>query len=163
LPSDLLDALRTRADEVERFVDMARFASFRRHPPATEPELEVAERRLGCPIPPPLRTLYRHVANGGFGPGYGLLGVGSGATDDGGLTMERLYEEFSLPDPEDPTWQWRPGLLPFCNWGCVVYSCIRPDGVVVGFDEGRWVDDPISLEGWLRGWLAGDLAQPTAR
>ena len=47
-------------------------------------------------------------------------------------------------------------------WGCAVYSCITPDGKVVGFDEGTWVDDEIDLDEWLSRWLGGSLKQPTA-
>jgi hypothetical protein len=34
-----------------------------------------AERRLGFALPPPLRQLYTVVADGGFGPGSGLMSL----------------------------------------------------------------------------------------
>ena len=113
-------------------------------------------------MPSPLADLYRSVANGGFGPGYGLMGIAGGASNDQGVTADELYDVFLVPDAEAPWWQWREGVLPFCYWGCIVYSCITPEGEVIGFDEGRWVDEPMSLEDWLRGWIDGSLIQPTA-
>lgn len=162
LPGELLRALRQRADDPERFIDMASLATFRRYPPATVVEIREAEERLGFEIPASLRAVYEGVANGGFGPGYGLLGVGRGAVDDRGANVERLYEDLLVPDPDDPTWVWRNGVLPFCYWGCVVYSCATADGSVVGFDEGRWVDEFVPMEQWLTEWIEGTLAQPAA-
>lgn len=40
--------------------------------PATERQLQDTENALGFPLPPMLRSLYRHVANDGFGPAYGF-------------------------------------------------------------------------------------------
>jgi hypothetical protein len=40
-------------------------------PPVTTKDLRVAERALGVQLPDLLRAIYREVANGGFGPGYG--------------------------------------------------------------------------------------------
>lgn len=37
---------------------------------------------LGFPLPPLLRALYTQLANGGFGPMYGLLGLAGGAPGD---------------------------------------------------------------------------------
>jgi hypothetical protein len=141
---------------------MTEFATFSRHSPATAEELETVERKLSFPIPGSLRQLYREVANGGFGPGYGVLGVGSGATDDRGSTADQVYRDFSAPDPDDPTWVWRDRVLPFCYWGCVVYSCITPEGLVIGFDEGSWDERAVKLDEWLELWLRGELTQPLA-
>lgn len=63
-------------------------------------------------------------ANGGFGPGYGVMGVEGGFTDDLGHTVADLFEVYRQPDPEDPTWEWPERFLPICHWGCVVYSGI---------------------------------------
>ena len=75
----LLDALRKRAADPRRFIDMPELIEFRRFPPATHAQVDRASKQLGILIPAVLRTVYVEVANGGFGPGYGLLGVDSGA------------------------------------------------------------------------------------
>lgn len=49
--------------------------------PASPEAIEEAETLVGAPMPKLLRDLYL-VANGGFGPGYGLLGLRDGFTDD---------------------------------------------------------------------------------
>jgi hypothetical protein len=108
----LLDALRRRADDPRSFIDMPELSEFRRFPPATHAQIDRASRQLGIPVPAVLRTIYVEVANGGFGPGYGLLGVDSGATDDSGANLERAYVLLSAPDPEVPDWGWLEGALP---------------------------------------------------
>lgn len=47
-------------------------------PPATEQQIKETERQLGFQLPLLLRLLYTHVANGGFGPGYGIIGTPGG-------------------------------------------------------------------------------------
>ena len=153
----LLDALRKRADDPHRFIDMPELSEFRRFPPATHAQIDGAGRRLGFKIPADLRTLYVEVANGGFGPGYGLLGVDSGATDDSGANVERAYELLSAPDPDVPDWSWPEGGLPCCYWGCQVYSCVMPDGSVVQLDGYDWGRETIPIAEWLSLWVDGRL------
>lgn len=45
------------------------------YPPATEEQLRQTEQLLGFPLPSFLRSLYMQVANGGFGPGFGVIGA----------------------------------------------------------------------------------------
>lgn len=47
-------------------------------PPATAEQLQATEEALGFALPPMLRALYTHVANGGFGPAYGITGARGG-------------------------------------------------------------------------------------
>ena len=47
-------------------------------PPATEEQIRDTEQQLGFPLPPLLRLLYTEVANGGFGPPYGIVGTPGG-------------------------------------------------------------------------------------
>jgi hypothetical protein len=47
-------------------------------PPATEEQLRATEETLGIVLPPMLRALYAQVANGGFGPAYGITGAHGG-------------------------------------------------------------------------------------
>lgn len=82
-------------------------------PPATVAEVEAAEAVLGHPLPALLRRILLEVANGGFGPGYGLLGVGAGGwTDDRRQDLVALAGGF-----ED-------GMLPVAHLGDVVYACV---------------------------------------
>lgn len=51
-------------------------------PPANPGVVAAAEAEVGFRLPDLLRRMYLEVANGGFGPFYGLLGLDGGATDD---------------------------------------------------------------------------------
>ena len=83
-----------------------------------------AEQELGLGLPPLLRRLYAEIGNGGFGPGYGLIGLTNGVPDDTGRTAPAIYKESRGEDPDDPAWQWPEALLPICHWGCAIVSCI---------------------------------------
>lgn len=141
---------------------------FRAYPPAPEEAIASTERRLGFRLPPTLRTIYGEVANGGFGPGYGVMGVENGFPDDLGHTVADLYESYRQPDPEDPTWVWPERYLPICHWGCIVYSvvdCTRSPNPVYFADISAWeTGEPMetilrlhrpSFEIWLGDWLDG--------
>ncbi|HZS77994.1 MAG TPA: SMI1/KNR4 family protein [Ktedonobacteraceae bacterium] len=54
--------------------------------PATPQQLAAAEKELGFALPATLRALYIELANGGFGPGYGLRGVVGGLPVHGTIT-----------------------------------------------------------------------------
>jgi hypothetical protein len=128
-----------------------------------------AEERLGFGLPSFLTAVYVHVANGGIGPGYGLIGLPNGFTDDQGNSVVSLYEAYRQGDPEDPTWLWPRGLLPICHWGCVIYSavdCVSDGNPVVFADvSNKEPGSPMSsiliphkptLAAWFDGWLDGD-------
>lgn len=59
-------------------------------PPATEEQVRLSEEAMGSPYPPSLRMLYLQVANGGFGPGYGLVGAFCGYAD--AMHKEKQHE-----------------------------------------------------------------------
>ena len=77
------------------------------------------------------------------------------ATDDCGDNVEQLSKHLSEPDPEAPEWEWPEHVLPFCYWGCQVYSCVVPDGPVVELDGYDWHDAGIPLIEWLSRWADG--------
>src|SRR5260221_11519759 len=62
-------------------------------PPASEAQMRKTEQQLGFALPPLLRLLYTHVANGGFGPGYGMIGAigGFSFTGSGGKKNVERY------------------------------------------------------------------------
>ena len=112
--------------------------------------------------------IYLEVANGGFGPSYGLLGVQNGAVDDRRHDAVSLYELYRQPSPRDPHWAWPERLLPVCHLGCGMYLCVdcnAPRGPVTWFepnpheDGEPWSDafHPFaeSIDVWLSAWLAG--------
>lgn len=66
--------------------------------PVTEEQLRKIEDAMGCVHPPLLRTLYLQVANGGFGPGYGLTGIPGGSHHRSwrDIRYDRILKENSL-------------------------------------------------------------------
>jgi hypothetical protein len=126
------------------------------------------EDALGFTLPPPLKQVYQKVGNGGFGPGYGLIGMTGGAPDDTGKTAPYIYAQFRTVDTEEPEWIWRPSLLPICHWGCGILSCVacdEPDYPMYIFDPNAHDSDPTwqecifheasSFASWLTDWAKG--------
>jgi hypothetical protein len=129
-------------------------------------EAEASEHALGFPVPLLLKQLYERVGNGGFGPGYGLMGLVSGAMDDQGHNAVDAYKIYASSDPSDPSWTWPERLLPVCHWGCAIYSCIdcKEEGhPIVIFDpnmhDHSWAQCFIktnrNLGTWLDAWATG--------
>jgi hypothetical protein len=137
--------------------------------PASQGAIKEAEKKIGYQFPPLLRHIYEKVANGGIGPGYKILGVRGGLTSDEGDTISELYAVLSGENNEDPSWLWPEGIVPFCHWGCAIYSCFdatQKNFPVVWFDpniresgepmEQQFIPHRESLESWVQGWLKGD-------
>ena len=152
LDDRLVEALRARAGGAPRLDDV---------------DLGAGETRIGVELPGRLRDLYRRVGNGGFGPGYGIVGFVGGARDDLGRDVVEDYLIRSRPHPDDPAWSWPSNLLPICHWGCGIYSCVdcsSEDAPVVRFDPnvfaGDWsacfAPERESLAQWLQAWLVGE-------
>jgi hypothetical protein len=125
------------------------------------------ERDLGFTFPPLLKWIYLEIGNGGFGPGYGLIGLTNGVPDDTGKTGPTIYKELCDGDPEDAHWKWPEGLLPICHWGCAILSCVDcadPNFRMRVFDPNAhdrddWADaffeESPSFEEWIRMWASG--------
>jgi hypothetical protein len=137
---------------------------------ATAPAATVdeAENVIGFELPPLLRRLYLEVGNGGFGPGYGILGLTGGHRDDLRMTALDHYRQAHTPASR---WSFiNPGLLPVCYRGCAIYSfvdCTRPEGPMWGWDPNSGPQDQhalyaqqVTLAEWLSRWVTGTLYQP---
>jgi hypothetical protein len=121
-----------------------------------------AEAALGYALPPLLRRLYTTVGNGGFGPGYGLLGLDGGHTDDGQTALSLWQKSEILPR----------ALLPICHWGCAIYSlvdCSTIDGAMWGLDPNPVPDEEedkalfpqtVTFAEWLARWVECRLYPP---
>lgn len=144
-------------EEDELIARIRAHRSTRGHGVATVVDLDAFEAFLGLELPPLLRRIYREVANGGVGPGPGLIGI-----PPNGFDVEELenWEEALLD-----------GEMPVVNWGCGGFSTIDlsdPDGPVTtsepGADDGADVDSEWdSLHEWLVAWLSGQHLSPFAK
>ena len=156
-------------------IDMreARFA----YPPATEAQLLATEDKLGFPLPPALRALYAHIANGGFGPAFGIIGAIGGFPskvdfhcDDitDGYHTDRGVDHIDIGQFESafvahervllPQYVWPDYLLPLCYYGCGMVLYIHAlKGSILLFDpvlEGCIMTrEASSLEEWLLHWI----------
>lgn len=133
----------------------------RPNPPVGEEALAAAESRLGFPLPPLVRALYTQVANGGYGPGYGVINLDG---HDFTLVASRLR----MNEETEPTWLWPPRFVEFVNWGCHYFSgvdCARPSCPVYFYNHDLSVGnatltdclrpEAASLKEWLSAWLDG--------
>ena len=164
--------LQVAADDPRR----SRFA----FPPATEAQLQATEVALGFPLPPLLRMLYAQVANGGFGPHYGLRGAVGGFAGNGTLLEQYQWyrAETQVIDLAEYQGQWQQVagtqflVLPYevwpdrflslCEYGCGadiwlddMTGCVYRVGVM---QEGHAITyQAASLEDWLHQWLSSHV------
>ena len=123
--------------------------------------METLEKRLGFTLPSILRNIYLEVGNGGFGPGYGLLPLNNKSSGKQfAESVISLYTDYLTGDPENPEWKWPKGMLPLCDWGDNIHSCVdclkepfpvyRSDAELLsdGDVEGLKIEKS-SLYGWL--------------
>jgi hypothetical protein len=135
--------------------------------PSEPPDFASDERRLGFALPPLMKRIYKEIGNGGFGPGYGLIGLSNGVPDSDGMTVPAIYELFRGSSTDEPDWNWPEGLLPVCDWGCAIRSCIvcaDPTFRMRFFDPNvhdgdDWADsffeESPSFETWITAWASG--------
>jgi hypothetical protein len=124
-------------------------------PPATLEAVADAEQIIGFPLPPLLRRLYLEVANGGFGPRDGILGVRGGACHGNFEDIADLYQ-----DGPDPSGRIPAGLVLIYDWGCTIWSMVDfrdPAGAMWCNHEGEHWSQGINLAQWLTGTMSGTL------
>jgi hypothetical protein len=154
--------IRTDRTEVEmqenivRQIDahLSATAHAKKCPPASEDAVRFAEASLGLNIPQLLRLIYLNVGNGGFGPGYGIIGVGGGHASNLGTLVETYDQIKKGADYLGITWSAR--LLPFCEWGCNIFSCVDcgdTDYQMFQSDECRVYAQNYNLEKFFEMWL----------
>jgi hypothetical protein len=137
-------------------------------PVASRDDLVLAEETLALPIPALLARIYMEVGNGGFGPGYGLVGVGdSGAKDDLGNDLVRGYQGRLKEDPDELTWAWPSGWVPLASWGGGDFSCSNFLGDTevrrfrlstfheTGVMAAAFEDEAPSLFDFMANWIRG--------
>ena len=167
--TNLLDSISARANDPGRAIDEGDGKSAV-GPAASEADIAAAEKRLGFPLPIPLRQIYSKVGNGGFGPGYGLFDL---------ATLVDTY--LSRRDPKTGR-SWPARLLPICAWGANIETSIDtndPDVTVLRHDpnmpkadvatrvpasrhyakasvvkEACWIE-AMSFETWIQDWADG--------
>jgi hypothetical protein len=167
MQSGLIALIRHRAENPATRTDMDSRAKL--CPIATDAAIDAAERQLGFQLPEALRALYTQVGNGGFGPGFGIMGLAGGHTDDLGDDVIRAHLLFAKSRPSRPNWLWPGQLLRLTHWGCAIYSCVdcsKPEAPVIVWDPNCWIEgnaapdsamaqESPSLEAWIADWADG--------
>jgi len=128
---------------------------------ASAEALAALETAIGAPLPPFLRRVYAEVADGGFGPGGGLLGAAAA-----GAAYGRMRDGTELPRGRT----WPDGLLPVVERdpGYYCVDCTSPEGRVVDWDPEELAEfsgekafaasfsqEAPSVEAWLESWVGG--------
>ncbi len=125
--------------------------------PANDATIAAAESALGVPFPASLRRVYAEVADGGFGPGDGLLPLARIVAQHRGLRSPGM-----MPRGRE----WPAGLLPVVSmdpgWDCVDAATGRvvawdPESLTETSSEASFVrsfsEAHSSVEAWLGAWL----------
>ncbi|MBD2540945.1 SMI1/KNR4 family protein [Coleofasciculus sp. FACHB-SPT36] len=170
--SRLIERLNDRAHDSARATDLGHGildgkgnpVFYVAHSPALPQHIVATEELLGFQLPDLLREMYLKVGNGGFGPGYGLIGVKDGMVE-AGSSITSFYVSSQKTDPDEPMSHWPDRLLPICSWGCGIYSCIdcsKPNSPIIVFDpnasdylpwEECFIPYTPSFEAWIEAWL----------
>lgn len=132
--------------------EAAWLSTARPYPPASTTALQVAEGELGRKIHPHLRRVLGEIANGGVGPGNGLVGVSSGHADDEGRTLVAFTRFLTEAFPSLPT-----NAVGLCDWGGSVWSALggENDESILTLWEGGVVQTPWVFDEWLACWFEG--------
>lgn len=155
---NLVDAIEKRIADPSRFTDWAATTHRTRLPTATNQELEEAQIKIGSPLPPVLALLLREVANGGFGPGDGLLGVGAGGHRYEGADLSlNLPDFYGLNATED---RWDKDQIVIVDFGDVIWGTVSlSTGLVSTFrgdtdayEAQHFQPKGVDLETWLMRW-----------
>jgi hypothetical protein len=127
-------------------------------PAASAATLDRAEARLGFALPAPVRQIYGEIADGGFGPGSGLLSID-------GVVGRYL----SVQEEAPRTQRWPERLLPLVD-GDPALDCVDaasaagrivtwdPEGLSERASDKSWQrsfhETAGSLDAWLNAWLS---------
>lgn len=125
-------------------------------PPASADAIRACEQSLGFSLPPLLKAVYLNVGNGWSAPGYGFIGVAGGRPSDLG-DLGATYQEVRR-GADYLKLDWPEQLLPFCEWGCNIFSCVDcgNDAAPVHRSEDCAADaEGYALEDFLAMWVDG--------
>lgn len=130
--------------------------------PLDTKHLSASENALGFAVPSLLLDLFGHVANGGFGPGYGFFGL-DGGWAVGDRNAVECYFDLRAISADDPNWRWPESALPIVDWGCGMCSyidCLDAELAVTWFDPNPY--DPGAPWEWCctpHGYGLAELVQ----
>ena len=113
--------------------------------PISFDEFDRFESNNGLVLPRFVRRLYTEVADGGFGPAYGVNSLARDRTDSI-ANWDRMFQAANQEDPTGP--QWPRYLLRFCELGCNMFYALD-----IRDDEGPIYKVEISDSNAVSEWL----------
>ena len=146
---ELVALLRIRAEDPLSRVDTPIAPVIPLNLCATPEMLTFTELALGFALHPFLKRIYSEVANGGFGPGYGLLALADTYRD--GHRLPWTYHEFRKTG-------WPDRILPLWDWGDAIWSCIdgsSTEGAIITHDTSGSTCTHFTIRSWLTAWANG--------
>ncbi|WP_435016230.1 SMI1/KNR4 family protein [Tundrisphaera sp. TA3] len=113
--------------------------------------IEHAEDVFGFALPDILRHSYLSISNGGFGPGYHIIGLPGGQESSWG---DLLATWAALKDDEE----WEEDWLPIIDWGCAQVSIIDCDDnfSMITLHEGEYYPEDYTFDELLERWIGGE-------
>ena len=127
------------------------------YPVASKRRVAEAEAALGFEIPSLLKRFYLEVSNGIDANGW-IIGVEGGCEGSSGTLVREYHELKAAYDYVGELDDWNPKLLPFCDWGCAICSCI--DCSDPTFPISTWEDcelwpEDYTLRDFFKRWIKG--------
>ena len=153
-PPKLADDAMFSADELDRLG----FTPQMLYPTVSAGDVAKAEVDLGFPLPQLLKRLYLEVSNGIAGFAYDIMGLHGGCASDSGTLVDAYLSFKAAGESESSAWQH--GMVPFCNWGCAIYSCVDcfdPGHPVFTCEEMSVRSERYDLGGFFAMWLRGNV------
>ena len=164
---DLVIRIRERVQDPERFIDEDPGTGDFPYPPTSEAAIAAADEQLGFRIPELLRRLFTEVANGGFGPVYGIAGVNRCGVDEDLCDLETLHADQSTSRWLERFPTWPPQVLRFVYLGCSMYVAVDASSEnhpLYVFEPNMSAEElgyenclepmRIGLHQWLRDWVS---------
>lgn len=135
-------------------------------PPVSESEFDAFEDGSGLRLPHFLRRLYTEVANGGFGPAWGINRL-TGDLDLSIAHWDKIVKNAKHEDPDQP---WPDRLIRFCELGCNMYYGVdinvqsapvfKVDPTCASSSIDDWLTrESDSVADWLRIWARKEPPQ----
>jgi hypothetical protein len=116
--------------------------------------IEYAEDVFGFDLPKILKRSYTEISNGGFGPGYHIIGLPGGEESSLGDLLKTWTTMSCDPDFEE-------GWLPIIDWGCAQYSLIDCDNdfLMITLYEGEYHCEDYTFNELLERWVGGEIPE----
>jgi len=151
--NEIVRQIELRVADPKKRIDMLYEERVAIFPPVLSSMLCVAEEQLSLSLPQLLRQLYLKIGNGGFGPGYGLLGFVGGHLNVEGMSIVDVYFDH-LSQIEN----WPKSILPICEWGESIWTCLDCNtnaGDIITMTEDGLFRTQHNLGSWVGSWAKG--------